>query len=249
MFTCVKMALLVFSLGALPVIQDNHAGLDEGDSTGVLVAKRVKKVRLNVDNQNLVKVVKKISKLTGKNFIVENSVRNERLTIISSSPVTVDEAYEGFVNALHAQKLKVVQMGKFYKICRDRGFLRVERETRDSALSSDAITKVNDSTWRISRSDLDLVLAEPSLLAVQARIVPNFVDGKPQGFKLFSIRPGSLYQLLGFKNGDVVKSINGMEINSPQKAMEVYNKLKTANKIVVNLSRRGEEKTFTYNIK
>ena len=65
-------------------------------STPTLVAqskKSGKKVLLNYEAAKLVDVVKSISKLTGKNFIVEDSVRQRKLTIISGSRVTVDEAY------------------------------------------------------------------------------------------------------------------------------------------------------------
>ena len=43
---------------------------------------------------------------------------------------------------------------------------------------------------------------------MQARIVPSFKDGVAQGFKLFSIRPDSIYSKIGIQNGDVIKRIS-----------------------------------------
>ena len=248
MFTSIQIVVLALSMGTAPAIHHNHDRLASGMSA-VLVAKSVKKVRLNVDNEDLVKVVKKISKKTGKNFIVENSVRKERLTIISSRSVTVDEAYEAFVNALQAQNLKVVEMGKFLKICRDRGYLKVERESSEHLIPPDAVRQINETTWSISEDAMGNLLSNPGRLAVHARIVPSFRDGKPEGFKLFSIRPGSIYSMLGIVNGDIINKINGINLSSPEKALEIYEKLRTADKFVVDLSRRGKDMKFTYLIK
>src|SRR5690606_31292431 len=56
------------------------------------------------------------------------------------------------------------------------------------------VRKVDDNTYEISREDVEKQLSNLSALATQARVIPNFKDGKANGFKIFSIRPGSIYQ-------------------------------------------------------
>jgi general secretion pathway protein C len=111
------------------------------------------------------------------------------------------------------------------------------------------IEKVKSGQYEIPRAEIESVLSNLNTLATQARIVPSFKDGKANGFKLFSIKPNSLYQKIGIKNGDVVQRINGYEMNSPDKALEIYTKLKDASTITVDLQRRGRSKTLTYNIR
>ncbi len=84
---------------------------------------------------------------------------------------------------------------------------------------------------------------------MQARIVPAFKDGVATGFKLFSIRPDSLYTKIGIQNGDVIKRINGFDINSPDKALEVYTKLKESNRIEIEIDRNGANVRKTYNVR
>jgi general secretion pathway protein C len=115
-------------------------------------------------------------------------------------------------------------------------------------LGSD-IERVNDDEFNISRGEIDGVLSNLNKLATQARIVPSFHNGKANGFKLFSIRPNSLYAKIGIQNGDIVQRINGFELNSPDKALEIYGKLKDAQTITVDLLRRGKSTTMTYNIR
>ena len=87
-----------------------------------------------------------------------------------------------------------------------------------------------------------------SKVATQARIVPSFKNGKPNGFKLFSIKPGSLYTKIGLRNGDVVQRINGYDMDSPDKALEVYQKLQDSKSITVEIQRRGKPMTMSYTI-
>ncbi len=125
--------------------------------------------------------------------------------------------------------------------------LRSDRAGRSpTARASSAWTT---TTTRSPRTELDKALANLNDLAMQARIVPAFKDGQAEGFKLFSIRPDSLYSKIGIVNGDVIKRINGFDMNSPEKALEIYTKLKDANRIDVEIDRNGTSVRKTYNVR
>jgi type II secretory pathway component PulC len=96
---------------------------------------------------------------------------------------------------------------------------------------------------------IDRDLSDLNHLAIQARIVPLFRDGAAIGFKLFSIRPGSIYAEAGIQNGDVLRTINGYELSSPEKALEIYSKLKEARRIELELERSGKPVRLVYHVK
>ena len=100
----------------------------------------------------------------------------------------------------------------------------------------------------IERGVLDATLGDLNKVATQARIVPSFKNGAANGFKLFSIQPGSLYASIGIENGDVVQRVNGYEINSPEKALELYQKLKESGHVTIELERGGQVIRKEYNI-
>lgn len=118
-----------------------------------------------------------------------------------------------------------------------------------ASTAGDAITQVDENNYVIPREEIDKQLSNLNSIATQARIVPSFKNGVANGFKLFSIRPGSIYSKIGIQNGDVIKKINGYEINSPDKALEVYSKLKEASKIEIELERRGSQLNKSYVIR
>ncbi len=110
------------------------------------------------------------------------------------------------------------------------------------------IKMVSDSEYEVPKPEIDRALSNLNELAMQARIVPAFKDGQAQGFKLFSIRPDSLYTKIGIQNGDVIRRINGNDINSPEKALEIYSKLRDASRIDIELERNGNPLRKTYNV-
>jgi general secretion pathway protein C len=111
------------------------------------------------------------------------------------------------------------------------------------------IKKTGENTYEIQRSTLESVLGNMSLLARSARIVPEMRDGKAAGFRLYSVRPEGPFAKIGMQNGDVLSAINGLEITSPEKALEVYSKLKSASHLSLGLERNGQRLTKDYSIR
>jgi general secretion pathway protein C len=111
------------------------------------------------------------------------------------------------------------------------------------------VKQLDENTYEIPRAEIDKTLANLNDVAMQARIVPAFKDGVAQGFKLFSIRPDSIYSKIGVQNGDVIKRINGFDLNSPEKALEIYSKLKESSRIDIEIERNGASQRKTYNVK
>jgi general secretion pathway protein C len=124
---------------------------------------------------------------------------------------------------------------------------KVEKPAEPSTDDAD-IRKVGEGKYEVGQGEVDKALNNLAELSTQARIVPAFEGGKTVGFKLFSIRPGSLYSKIGLQNGDVITRINGYEMSSPEKGLEIYGKLKDAKQVTVDLKRRGKPQTLDYNI-
>jgi general secretion pathway protein C len=111
------------------------------------------------------------------------------------------------------------------------------------------VRKLGANKWEIQRSALNKVLSNTTLLARSARIVPSLGNGKPNGFKLYAIRPGSIYSLIGMQNGDTIQAVNGRPMTTPDKALEVYTKVRNASHLTISFARRGKTQTHDYIIR
>ena len=112
-----------------------------------------------------------------------------------------------------------------------------------------SITKKGQGQYEVERAMLDEQLEDLTKLSRQARVIPHYVKGKTQGFKIVGVRPNSLYSALGIRSGDILKGVNGEQITSPTKALEFLEALKTTSQVTIDIERRNQKKTFEYEIK
>ncbi len=117
------------------------------------------------------------------------------------------------------------------------------------AMVEEGVNKVSDTEFEIDKNVVDKILENPMSVARGARIVPSIKNGKANGFKLYAIRPSSVYAKIGLMNGDTIHSINGFDLTSPDKALEVYTKVRSASSLAVNATRRGKPISLNYSIK
>jgi len=74
------------------------------------------KVMMNFNEAEVQEIVQWISKQTCKNFIIGDNIRGGKITILSNTKVTAEEAYRAFLAALNVNNMTVVKVGNFYKI-------------------------------------------------------------------------------------------------------------------------------------
>lgn len=122
---------------------------------------------------------------------------------------------------------------------------------KDPNAGSVGIQSTNQFEFTVDQSEIAKHTADLGAVLQQARMVPNIVPGsggRVEGFRFVAIQPGSVYEKLGFKPMDVIKKVNNDDVNSPTKAMELYNALKTEGRIQLTVERNGRDETFIYNV-
>jgi general secretion pathway protein C len=110
------------------------------------------------------------------------------------------------------------------------------------------IKQVSDTKYSVRRSLVDKLLQNQGELMRSARVVPHEENGRVVGVKLYGIRKSSLFGKLGLQNGDMLRTINGFDMGSPDSALEAYAKLRSASNLSLSLQRRGNAVTMEYNI-
>jgi hypothetical protein len=204
-----------------------------------------------------------------KNIVFSTDVAKHatRVTILAPKEMTPKQAMQLFVDAVEATGLVVVQKPDTIIIklgpnmpasCPDIAAASPpplppassSQDEDDLGKALDAgIKKIDDTHYVVARDIVDKVLANPMAVAKGARVVPAIKDGKPTGFKLYAIRPSSIWARVGLANGDTLVAINGFELTSADKALEVYTKLREATALAVDIERRGKPLTLQITIK
>jgi general secretion pathway protein C len=104
---------------------------------------------------------------------------------------------------------------------------------------------------KFKRTEVEQQISDLPGVLNQARLEPNGAKGtkgKAAGYRFEHIDAGSIYQKLGFKDGDVLKTVNGTVVDSSATAMLLFSALAREKHFVVTGERGGHAISFVYDI-
>jgi general secretion pathway protein C len=110
------------------------------------------------------------------------------------------------------------------------------------------IREVGENRWLISRDVVESVRENFSAQLRLAQMQPRLVDGKTDGFLIQRINPRSLLAKMGMQRGDVIIDVNNIKLDSPEKALMIFQQLREARQISVAVERNGNPLSFAYEI-
>lgn len=93
----------------------------------------------------------------------------------------------------------------------------------------------------LDRKEVDRTLPEYEQLMREIRVRPRFEGGQPIGFVIYKIEPGSIFERIGLRDGDIIVGINGSSFATTQQNVEFYNALRGGGKISLEVM-RGDRK-------
>ena len=102
---------------------------------------------------------------------------------------------------------------------------------------------------RLSPPEVESALSDLNRVMTQARVIPNIVDGKTSGYKIFNIIPNSIYTKIGIMNNDIIERVNGVEINSPDMVYKLFQQMRNESRIALDLKRGEEKKSIVVEIR
>ncbi len=109
------------------------------------------------------------------------------------------------------------------------------------------VRQTGDNQFEIPRSEILRHTQDMSALVMQASSVPHRkANGEIDGYTITSIAPGSVLTQLGILPQDTIKSVNGENIDSPAKAIELYNTLKNSSQVRITVERDGRDMQNEY---
>jgi len=161
--------------------------------------------------------------------------------------------------------------GKIVKVSRNQ--IQIERDGRMETLSlseeetgarpagkllpppgpapskGEQVKKLSANRFLVNREDVTAAVGNVSQFMTQARLRPHFEMGKPSGYSVSEVVPGSLMEKLGLKNNDIIKKVNGMLVSRPEDVMQAYAQLQRDSNIEVEIERGGRAEILRYEIR
>jgi general secretion pathway protein D len=185
-------------------------------------------------NVEITDVIKTISELTGKNFIIDPGVRG-KITIIAPSKITVAEAYKAFLSSLAINGYTVVPSGSFLKVKNARNAQRDSIETYSGAYYP------NDDQMITRIIHLKHISAE--IVNRELRILPS-KDGE---MSIYSPTNSIILSDYGSNIDRVMKIINQLDIPGFEEQIDVvrvrHAKSKDMAELIDKIVNKGQKST------
>ncbi len=145
------------------------------------------------------------------------------------------------LNAVSKKVVQVRHKGKTYLIRVGSAEEFSPASNKRSIAQQEGLQRKNDNVTVSEAYKDHLLKNELNKILMQAAAVPAIEDGRVRGFTLWEIEKGSIYEKLGFQNGDTVTNINGNELVDAGQAVKVLVSLKSTKNLALKYTRNGVE--------
>ncbi len=109
--------------------------------------------------------------------------------------------------------------------------------------------KISESQYVLDKEVVQNALKNPQQIMTDARLLPNVVKGKIEGFKISEVKQNGMYGNLGIRNGDILLKINNLEMSNPESALQAMSALGGMNSVNLDIIRDGAKMTMSYDIR
>lgn len=137
---------------------------------------------------------------------------------------------------------------------------RVDRQTYKSSVAKTSAPKSFDLASSHSNLASGVVMLKDSYVEEQlgegfvniiqsSRFVPSLDEnGQAQGFKIFGIKPKTLFQKIGLKDDDIIHQVNQTSLKNVEQGFALYQALQDEREVVIGVIRKGEPLTVKVQI-
>ena len=123
-------------------------------------------------------------------------------------------------------------------------------EPAQEKVASDKFSDAKEIKKVLSRSDVETkVFQKVNEILTQIAISPYMNDGKMEGLRLVRVPRDNIVYELGGRSGDILRRVNGHEVNQVDQMYKLWENIKDDSFISVDLERNNQIFTYSFDIR
>lgn len=214
-----------------------------------------KVIKKEVVKQTAKKEYKLISSIVLKAIYQKNN--NRGWIIISEKKLSkthilgIDDSFNNYrLKSIYSNYVIFVKGSKEYKLSllKDNEVVKniIKKKVKKEIIED--IKAVDDIVF-VKRTFMDKYIKSPEKIWKEIAIKETKKDGKINGFKITRLSYKSVFYKLGLKQGDIIKSVNNIELKNYANAFKIYNDIGTLQNLSFTILRNNKEMELEYEIK
>lgn len=114
--------------------------------------------------------------------------------------------------------------------------------------SGEFARKTGESSWMVSADKLTDMVSNINQYVGQVVAYQHRENGKPAGFRIRHLEEGNDFEKLGIENGDIIKKVNGLEVNDLTDVLKTVYQLSGETTFQMEVERNGQTETLNYQL-
>jgi general secretion pathway protein C len=129
-----------------------------------------------------------------------------------------------------------------------RSFVLTLTPDSDRQDSDSFFTKIDDNSWLVSADKAADMVSNIDQYAGQVIAFQHRVNGQAAGFKIRHLKEGNDFEKLGLKNNDIIKRVNGLEVNDLTDVLKAMYQLSDETEFTVEVEGDAGPRALNYNV-
>ncbi|MGQ0701209.1 MAG: type II secretion system protein GspC [Panacagrimonas sp.] len=117
----------------------------------------------------------------------------------------------------------------------------------DEETGDEGVADSGDPTAAMLSAVREELLADPSRASDYIRVQPASPGGQMRGYRIYPGRDRAAFTAVGLRPGDLVTSVNGIQLNDANQALQMLSQLSSAGSLTVVVERGGQQQTVNVN--
>ena len=124
------------------------------------------------------------------------------------------------------------------------------KKPKEVKSSIKGISTTDQNKYKVTRSVINEHIADLPNILQQARLEPKInSNGQMIGHEFKWIKKGSVYENLGFKEGDTLISINGEKVSDEIEAQKIFQQFRASSQFSLEIqNKNGDHRELSYNV-
>lgn len=108
--------------------------------------------------------------------------------------------------------------------------------------------KIDDNQWGLSTEKVAEKISNIDQYVGQVAVYQHYEGAEPSGFAIHHIAEGNDIEAMGIEDGDIIRGVNGLEINDMTDVLKAVYELSDAREFQVEIERNNETQTLSYEL-
>lgn len=144
---------------------------------------------------------------------------------------------------------RTVILPMYYKYM-SKSFVKNETPVKKSGSSADKYSSSKQTKKVMSRSEVEnKVFQKVNEILTQIAISPYMVNGQMEGLRLMRVPNNNIVYELGGRSGDIVRRVNGHEVNQIEQMYKLWDNIKDDSFISVDIERNNQIFNYSFEIR